>query len=716
MLSAELKSQIQGAYTRFLEAKELKPRYGQRLMIAEVAKALGAIKEDEEGHREGEPAVVAVEAGTGTGKTVAYSLAAIACAKASGKRLVIATATVALQEQIVHKDLPDLLRNSGLAFSFALAKGRGRYLCLSKLDVLLQEGQAQSATAQLFADDGFNIDVDETSSKLFNQMIERLAGNRWDGDRDSWPEAIDDAHWAQLTTDHSQCTNRHCPNFQQCAFYKAREGMTKVDVIVTNHDLVLADLALGGGAILPDPRETLYVFDEGHHLPDKAIGHFAHFTRLRATADWLEQIAKNLTKLLAQHPLPGDLGRLIEQVPELAREIKTQQQFMFTACEEIGDFRAGEDMEGRERPRHRFVGGVVPEHIREMGIELKKGFSKLTDLFTRLTDILKEAMDGEGAGGIASHQAEEWYPLFGSLLARAQGNWELWTAFTCEDPQDSPPMARWLTLAESGSFYDIEANASPILAAETLRRNLWNVAYGVLVTSATLTALGTFDRYRMRAGLPRNAVTAVVPSPFHHAEAGVLRVPDLKADPRNAAEHTAAIIRELPELVKGARQPGAVLLAQADAGSLRRSRPRLAQAGVHPGQPVQAGNPEQAQVASRRRRGKRALRPRQLRRRRGPAGGLLRTRGDRQDSLRGTRRPGGGGAGRVDRGARRQSVHGDRRARRLAAVGPGLRAAAAHRAGPRHHHPAGSPRGHPALRQGYPQCIAAVPAGNRLTR
>ncbi len=114
-------------------------------------------------------------------------------------------------------------------------------------------------------------------------------------------------------------------------------------------------------------------------------------------------------------------------------------------------------------------------------------------------------------------------------------------------------MARWLTLAESGSFYDIEANASPILAAETLRRNLWNVAYGVLVTSATLTALGTFDRYRMRAGLPRNAVTAVVPSPFHHAEAGVLRVPDLKADPRNAAEHTAAIIRELPELVKGAR-------------------------------------------------------------------------------------------------------------------------------------------------------------------
>src|SRR5690606_37879950 len=229
MLSTELKSQIQGAYSRFLEAKSLKPRYGQRLMIAEIAKVLGAIKVDDEGRRAGDSAVVAVEAGTGTGKTVAYSLAAIPVAKAAGKRLVIAIATVALQEQIVFKDLPDVMRNSGLNFSFALAKGRGRYLCLSKLDMLLQEGYSQSATAQLFEEEGFRIEVDEASQKLFTEMVEKLAGNRWDGDRDSWPRALEDKEWGQLTTDHSQCTGRHCPNFQQCTFYKAREGMTKVD-------------------------------------------------------------------------------------------------------------------------------------------------------------------------------------------------------------------------------------------------------------------------------------------------------------------------------------------------------------------------------------------------------------------------------------------------------------------------------------------------------
>ncbi len=104
-----------------------------------------------------------------------------------------------------------------------------------------------------------------------------------------------------------------------------------------------------------------------------------------------------------------------------------------------------------------------------------------------------------------SHQAEEWYPLFGSLLARAQNNQELWSAFTVEDPEKSPPMARWLSLADSGAAFDIDVNASPILAAETLRRHLWNVAHGALVTSATLTALGTFDRFNMRAGLPYDA-------------------------------------------------------------------------------------------------------------------------------------------------------------------------------------------------------------------
>lgn len=175
---------------------------------------------------------------------------------------------------------------------------------------------------------------------------------------------------------------------------------------------------------------------------------------------------------------------------------------MFTLCEQLAEFRPNNDPDSYEKPRYRFVGGVIPVELRELGVELKKEFVKLTDIFSRVTELLKKAMDGEPGLNLASHQAEEWYPLFGSLLARAENNQELWLAFTAEDPEKSPPMARWLSLADAGAAFDIEVNASPILAAETLRRHLWNVAHGALITSATLTALGSFDRFNMRAGLP----------------------------------------------------------------------------------------------------------------------------------------------------------------------------------------------------------------------
>tara|TARA_R110002072_G_scaffold209069_3_gene366568 strand:- start:241 stop:684 length:444 start_codon:yes stop_codon:yes gene_type:complete len=137
VLSQELKDEIQTAYSTWLASHELKARYGQRLMIAEVAKTLGRIQLGSDDQRMGDPAICVVEAGTGTGKTIAYAVAALPIAKALGKKLVVATATVALQEQIVYRDFPDIQQRSGLDFKFSLAKGRSRYMCLSKLDGLL---------------------------------------------------------------------------------------------------------------------------------------------------------------------------------------------------------------------------------------------------------------------------------------------------------------------------------------------------------------------------------------------------------------------------------------------------------------------------------------------------------------------------------------------------------------------------------------------------
>jgi len=549
MLSEILKAQIQNAYSRFLEAKGFKPRYGQRLMIAESAKVLGTIQQDEQGKRSSEEAVVAIEAGTGVGKTVAYSLALIPVAKAADKRLVISTATVALQEQILYRDLPDVQQNSGLSFSFAIAKGRRRYLCVARLASLLSEGKERSQTAELFAEEGYAIEVDSNALALYARLQSQLDSGAWDGDRDRLSEALSDSDWARLSVDHHQCAKRRCAYIQHCPFYKAREAAEKVDVIVTNHDLVLADLALGGGLVLPAPDDSLYVFDEGHHLADKAISHFAHKSRLRATESWLSQTEKNLAKLLAQNPSQGETAHTLMEMAEQSRELRSKQQDMLKLCEQLAEF------DSSREPVQRFSAGKIPEPLREAGLLLGQGFAALQGRLEGFVERLKGVLDGESRVGISRTQAELWYPLFGSLQARAAENLSLWQAFCAQDKEGEPPTARWLALVE---IDDIEVNASPILAATTLRRNLWQRAYGTLLTSATLTALGRFDRLRSRAGLPENTHCQVVPSPFNYAKAGLLCVPDLKADPSDNAAHSAAISAALPELL--AENKGSLVL------------------------------------------------------------------------------------------------------------------------------------------------------------
>lgn len=544
MLDTSLKNQIQQAYSSFLEAKGLRPRFGQRLMIAEIAKVFGSIVSDDKGQRSGHPAILAIEAGTGTGKTVAYSIAAIPCAQFKEKQLIISTATITLQEQIIYKDLPDIAKNTSLKFSYALAKGRGRYLCLNKLDRLLQADQF--VTESLFGETT-ETSIKQSSLKLFKNMLDKLAGGQWQGDRDTWQEEISDQEWQMLATEHGQCTNRLCTNFSQCPFFKARQQLEDVDIIVTNHDMVLADLALGGGVVLPPPQRSLYIFDEGHHLPDKAINHFAHFTRLQNTYDWLEQINKTLVKLIKQYAPYSEFGKILEKIPEMIVSLKEKLYFMLTACKELFS-KINHLTAEHEIPTFRFEHGIIPDNLIDIAIELKKGFAALVDCLSRLTEQLKQNIEGKITINIPSYLAEDLYPAFSALHNRAEKNWQLWQVFTLTDKEDKPPYARWLTLSNQTNYLDIEVSASPILAADTLRQTLWNTAYGAVLTSATLTALGKFDRLIMRTGLPDTTITSVVPSPFQYAEVGILQIPNLSTDPNNAKAHTQDIIDILPKL------------------------------------------------------------------------------------------------------------------------------------------------------------------------
>lgn len=548
-LSDEIKQTIQQAYSRFLESRNLRPRYGQKLMIAEIAKTLGSIQLDDEGKRSSRDGhICVVEAGTGTGKTVAYLLAAIPIAKALDKHLVVSTATVALQEQIVLKDLPDLKTHSQLPVNFSLAKGRGRYLCLAKLDRQLSDFQAPMELPL-----GFPVEDsaprDQESVQLYQSMMDALSAGRWDGDRDNWPQALEEERWRPITSNHRQCSGRRCSFVSNCSFFRSREQINGVDCIVTNHDLVLADLALGGGAILPPPEDTIYIFDEAHHLADKARDHFAHYSRLESTRNWLEQCEQSLSLANSQISAAGEIQRRLEPLPEAlsaCRRTLSQIQPLLLACLEAGE--EGDDDFSSHVQRYRFPHGLVPADIREAAKETGRAFARLTTALTQLADELGQCMEA-GSREVPDVDLENWFPVIGSWLARAEANLELWSSYASEHDGEIPD-ARWLEKVEAASETEIGIASSPILAAQTLRELLWYRCCGAVLTSATLTALGKFDRLILHTGTPRNSNYQMVPSPFDYSKAS-LRIPPEACDAGNlnAFQHTQTLIEALPRLL-----------------------------------------------------------------------------------------------------------------------------------------------------------------------
>ncbi|WP_413664552.1 ATP-dependent DNA helicase DinG [Microbulbifer sp. CNSA002] len=556
MLNEKHKSAIQGAYSQFLSGRGLKARYGQKLMVAAIARSLGSITQNASGERDSDKTdgehICVVEAGTGTGKTVAYLLASIPLAQAQDKTLVISTATVALQEQIIHKDLPEVARHSGLKFEFALAKGRGRYLCLSKLDQLLSSFSASGTGLSLGLYEDELPQVEAESVALYQKMTDSLTSGTWDGDRDNWPDTIETDDWSRVTTDHRQCSGRRCPHVTNCSFFRARESLGKTQVIVANHDLLLADLALGGGAILPPPEETIYVLDEAHHLPEKALNHFSHHSRVGASTGWLDQTNKALGQMLGEIGDGAQIDRCGEQLPAVLTSAKQGLEQMWPLIEELCEF---EDERGNTI-RHRFEGGVIPDSMSQLAEKLREDFDELESLLSKMLQAAQRMME-DGHSPVPLADLERWYPQLGSWHGRAEANLLLWANYARADADGALPQARWVTLVDWGGSTDFEVCSSPILAGKTLEYSLWRRCYGAVLTSATLTALGKFDRLQMRAGTPDNASYQVVPSPFDFSRA-TLQVPPEAVDAGNAEQHTDAIIDALPDLLKG--EGGALVL------------------------------------------------------------------------------------------------------------------------------------------------------------
>lgn len=553
MLSEELKAEIQQAYRHFLTGKNLKPRYGQRVMMAEIANALASIELGLEGERTAGQPVCVLEAGTGTGKTVAYLLAVLPIALSLKKTVVISTATVNLQEQILVKDIPEIIQHSSLNISVKLAKGRSRYLCSAKLKKILQQEDDVTQVLALYEDE-LSYKPSSTDVEVYRQMDKAYQQNQWDGDKDQWTEAIDERAWQRVTATHLECSGRRCPYVDQCSFFTARNTLNDADCIVANHDLVLSDLALGGGAILPAPMDTIYVFDEGHHLPDKARKHFSGEFRFYSSVRWYKQFDKTLAQMASALKLSEKMSNQLQliqvQLPMLSTQLSELEHWLDTSELNGNSFGIRKDTKvqaGSSYPHSqqaeykRFEQGLVPEDLSLLAANIRASLLVLMPPMEYVVETLKEALSDRDIM-ISRHLAEIWHPSMALILTRLEANFQLWSFFSYPDGEGQLPRARWIESVEVSGNSELIFCCSPILAAEVLQQYLWNKCFAAVITSATLTALGSFDRFLMNTGISADSVLKQIPGSFDYQRAGVLMVPEEASDPSDVAVHTQSIV------------------------------------------------------------------------------------------------------------------------------------------------------------------------------
>ncbi|WP_312307290.1 ATP-dependent DNA helicase DinG [Pulveribacter sp.] len=525
-------------------------REGQRRMAEQVAQTFAAAELGKAEDEDAEPtrAIAVIQAGTGVGKSLAYSAPAIAMALSRGTRVLISTATVALQEQLVHKDLPALMPHLSEPVRFALAKGRGRYVCKLKLERLasggLDEDEDWAATEDLFgpteAPRPAARQAEQSRVKFYASMADALGSGAWDGDRDTLQTQPEPEAWSPVAAEAHSCTGKHCPLFSRCTYYERRKDLVAAQVIVANHDLLLSSI---GARLLPELDNCLLIVDEAHHLPGTALSQFACEADLSHLA-WIDKLASRALRI----------GQLVE-VEEIA-DIPNHAARLRAALQDAA--RLAMDLYGpelRAAPRFgsaanapptraRVPGGALPEALIEpfgQAAHHAEGFlAALRAIAKALRTAMRDSPD-------EARRLSQLYAQVGALAPRLEGVHACAQLLLQDAPEGAVPAAKWFTLAVQGEYLSLRVHASPVLPGSALRQHLWQQVRGAVLTSATLTSCGQFDFFLRESGLAGDEAvqTLAVASPFDYALQGTLVARETRAEPRDVSSFTAEMVDAL---------------------------------------------------------------------------------------------------------------------------------------------------------------------------
>lgn len=486
--------------------------------------------------------VLLLEAGTGVGKSFAYLIPALAWARANGERTVVSTNTINLQEQLVGKDLPLLrraLKTDDYEPTFALLKGWRNYLCRARLET------ATASQQSLLEGDKLQELVD----------IVAWASQTRDGTLADLPAPPTSEVWDEVAAESDLCPRLKCPHFDRCFVFQARRKAAQADVVVVNHHLLAADLAVRlasdnweEAAVLPAYQRL--ILDEAHHLEDVAANHLGVQVGSRGVRRLLNRLERSGKGL----------------VPSLQRDLATADDLLSRASLDLLRERlipavteARRAAEGLFLRLFGFLEGAGPGPVR-----LGEDFARhevWTDGLTRELDATVRAFQlvSEQVETIADRLAQvEMTERRSQLLNECKGVLRRLANFadglnaTLRPSAGRPPEVRWMERT-GPKGQAIQLAAVPLDLAPMLRELLFDRTRTVALTSATLAAGGEFGFLASRIGLAGSdspvTVQEIFPSPFDYAEQCLLGLPDDIPDPReDEAGHDAAIAHVVTDL------------------------------------------------------------------------------------------------------------------------------------------------------------------------
>ena len=434
--------------------------------------------------------IVLIEAGTGTGKTLAYLVPALL----NGKKTIVSTGTKNLQEQIFEKDIPFMRRFLGRGFKAACLKGRENYLCLYRYKAFLQE--------PMFEFPG---------EAVYLQALEEWALSTNTGDRAELTELPDEfITWSTLSASGERCLGGNCPDFQDCFIQRARRVAAAADLVVVNHHLFMADLAVresGYGEVIPNYEAV--IFDEAHQLEDVATQYFG----MSASSYRLNELRRDADRLLRQTRLMNpSLERILVS---LKNRTDTLVQKFFP---KEGEFDLTDE------------GNPAIDGLKEHGLKIAADVDGLASTLEAL-DKTEEEIEA---------------------LVRRTRNVSRELSFILENKDSS--FVYWAVRRGNGLLL----RASPLEVGPFLQDRLYAQGLTLVFTSATMTTDRSFDYFKDRLGLLPEIEGFIFDSPFDFSRQALLYVPK-RLPPPQSRDFLPGLVSEIEKLLEISRGRAFVL-------------------------------------------------------------------------------------------------------------------------------------------------------------